>query len=148
METVGKTIPDIGVINVTYPPTVTKPKPMKVLVCGGRDFKDHKWLFAELDAIHTKTPITLLVNGGAWGADDLASKWAISHRVPYEVHLANWNKFGKAAGPIRNAEMLRKAVPDLVVAFPGGVGTADMIVRAIAAKVEVRRPVAPSTDAP
>jgi len=53
------------------------------------------------------------------------------------VFLANWRTHGKAAGPIRNQQMLDEGRPHLVVAFPGGTGTADMVRRAKAAGVPV-----------
>jgi hypothetical protein len=58
--------------------------------------------------------------------------------VPIDVYVAQWKKHGRAAGPIRNQRMLDKGKPDLVVAFPGGRGTADMIRRAERAGVPVR----------
>ena len=48
---------------------------------------------------------------------------------------ADWAKHGKAAGPIRNAEMLTEFLPDYIVAFPGGKGTADMLRKAEKARV-------------
>jgi len=50
---------------------------------------------------------------------------------------AKWSKHGRAAGPIRNQEMIDECKPDLVVAFPGGRGTADMVRRAKAAGIRV-----------
>lgn len=59
--------------------------------------------------------------------------------VPVRVFKADWDKHGKAAGPIRNQQMLDEGKPDLVLAFAGGKGTDDMCRRARAAGVEVRR---------
>ncbi len=50
---------------------------------------------------------------------------------------ADWDKFGKGAGPIRNQQMIDEGKPDLVVAFPGGTGTADMVKRAKKHGIEV-----------
>ena len=111
---------------------------MKLLVCGGRDFMDFEYLFAQLDAIHAAAPITLLIHGGAWGADTLAGHWAIMRNVPFKVYEARWKQHGKAAGSIRNQEMLTEGMPNLVVAFEGGAGTRDMIQRAMSAGVKVR----------
>lgn len=47
--------------------------------------------------------------------------------VPVIVYHADWNAHGRSAGPIRNAKMLAEGKPDLVVAFPGGKGTAHMV---------------------
>ena len=106
---------------------------MTALVCGGRDYRDYKRLCAVLGVLGP----TVVVHGGARGADSLAGAWAASHGVPSRVYKADWKKHGKAAGVIRNGEMLEGAAPDVVVAFPGGRGTADMVRRARAARVEV-----------
>lgn len=110
---------------------------LTVLVCGGRKFADDKLLCQTLKAIHAKTAITLLVNGGAPGADTRAVSWALRHDVPFQTIQAEWTKYGPAAGPLRNQRMLDDTHPDLIVAFPGGRGTADMVARAKAAGVEI-----------
>lgn len=111
---------------------------MRVLVCGGRDFDDISALYDALDRIHARTPITCIVEGGANGADYLASRWSAARDIRDHVRFrADWPIHGKAAGPLRNQRMLDEGKPDLVVAFPGGKGTADMVRRARAAGVEV-----------
>lgn len=113
---------------------------MRILVTGGRDFTDADALAMALDAVHRKRGITLLIEGGARGADRLARAWAISRKVPYVTEEAEWAKYGRAvAGKLRNGVMLAKHKPDAVVAFPGGSGTADMIAKAEAAGVPVWR---------
>lgn len=79
----------------------------------------------------------MIIQGGAGGADALARGWAFSRRQELVNIPADWKTFGKAAGPIRNQAMLVKWSPDLVVAFTGGRGTADMVNRARAAGVPV-----------
>jgi hypothetical protein len=112
---------------------------MKVIVCGGRNYKDANHVFLSLDAIHAETPVAVVVHGGATGADELAGLWAVSRKVPEQRFPADWNKYGNAAGPIRNREMLKQQ-PDLVVAFPGGRWTADMVRIALRANVRVVKP--------
>jgi hypothetical protein len=107
----------------------------RVLVCGGRDYLDRDFLFRTLDTLHATTPITGIVHGGAMGADRLAGDWGRANGVPVEVFPAEWVKDGRAAGPMRNAKMLASG-PNLVVAFPGGRGTADMVAKAKRAGVE------------
>lgn len=109
---------------------------MKVIVCGGRNFDNKEFVFQQLDKLHAATPIEWVIEGGAKGADALAMQWAGSRQVGWTEIKAYWKKDGRAAGPIRNAEML-KHEPDLVVAFPGGPGTANMIKQAKAAGVKV-----------
>jgi hypothetical protein len=115
---------------------------MKILVCGGRSYKDKQKVFKVLDELCIKnskyyTPnenwlpsdITI-ITGGASGADDLAASFAMVNWTVYKEYKANWVKHGRSAGVIRNQQMIIEGKPDLVVAFPGGKGTADMIRRA------------------
>ena len=104
---------------------------MKILVTGGRDFNNKALLFDTLDKLRAESPITLLIHGASRGADSLASEWAKEHGVAENGEKPNW-KLGHGAGLIRNKEMLAQN-PDLVVAFPGGSGTADMVRKAQAA---------------
>lgn len=117
---------------------------MRLLVCGGRDYRDVGAVYSSLDRAHAKRPITLVIHGGATGADTLAGAWARQNELPYLAVPAEWTKHGKRAGPIRNAAMLEQWQPDGVVAFPGGSGTADMIARARDAGVTVWEPCAQS----
>lgn len=112
---------------------------MRVLVCGGREFDDYETLRLELFKVFDGVPFkeALLIEGGAKGADFLARVWAKGNGVPYKEYPANWKTHGYRAGPIRNQQMLDEGKPDLVVAFPGGEGTADMVRRAKKAGVEV-----------
>lgn len=112
---------------------------MKVIVCGGRDFRSPAQVWRELDRLHAEHGFTALMQGGAKGADTFAREWAATKpEIERFVCNAEWEKYGRAAGPKRNARMLEWK-PDLVVAFPGGVGTANMIAQATAAGVKVHR---------
>ena len=107
---------------------------VRILVTGGRDFTN--W-FAVVHALAQMPKDATLVHGAARGADSLAaSYWGDNLERPVEAHPADWAKHGKAAGPIRNQEMLDSGV-DILIAFPGGRGTADMTRRALAAGVKV-----------
>lgn len=108
---------------------------MRILICGGRDFTDHElfiWAMKPFIADNTE-----VIHGNALGADSMAFAWGVSHN--YRVHSfpADWETHGKSAGPIRNQQMLDEGKPDLVIAFPGGRGTADMVSRAKKAGIEV-----------
>lgn len=103
---------------------------MRVLVCGGRDFRDRDAVFRALDEIHARTPIDTIIHGGASGADSLAAEWAHSRNVSREAYVPNWELHGKAAGPIRNQQMIDEGKPDMLVSFTGGKGTLDMVGRA------------------
>lgn len=80
----------------------------------------------------------IVIQGGATGADEHARTWCYVAGVQCITCLALWEKHGKAAGPIRNQKMLDDFQPELVLAFAGGRGTADMVRRAKAAGVLVR----------
>jgi hypothetical protein len=89
---------------------------MRVIVCGGLHYADRVIVFHTLDRLHAGRPITMLVHGGATGADDLA----------FPVTKEEWTRLGKEAGPLRNKRMMDSG-DDLVVAFPGERETADMV---------------------
>lgn len=108
---------------------------MTLLVCGGRSFRNAAWLRAALDALQPDR----LMEGGGSGADALARGWARDHGVPTITYFAAWDRYGRSAGPRRNQQMLDEGKPDLVLACPGGKGTADMVTRAQAAGVQVLR---------
>lgn len=99
---------------------------MRVLITGGRDFADRDLLVRTLDRLHETLKFTLLIHGDAKGADRLAGEWAVERHVQVLACPANWKKYGRGAGPMRNRQMLEKK-PDLLIAFPGGKGTADMV---------------------
>ena len=124
---------------------VDHPTHLRVLVCGGRNYPDKHRVHAELDQLASEHPMRRLViiSGGAQGADAHAETWSSSRRAATVVFRAQWRQFGRSAGPRRNQAMLNYGV-DLVLAFPGGPGTADMVRRAAATGISVRT-ITPST---
>lgn len=116
---------------------------MKVLVCGGREYGENvaevEFLFNDLDARHAINPIELVVQGGARGADSVARLWAESREIDCLIVPARWSIHGPSAGPIRNGRMLEYK-PDLVIAFTGGRGTANMVKQARKAGIAVAEP--------
>lgn len=106
---------------------------MRVLVCGGRDYNDQ----LKVTSILNTLGVTSLIHGNAAGADELVDRWAKANHIKVTPFPADWGTFGKSAGPIRNQQMLEEGKPDIVVAFPGGKGTADMVRRAKRAGIEV-----------
>ena len=102
-------------------------------MCGGRTYTDARRLRAELDRIHERVEITVLIHGAAPGADLLAEDWARWRAIEYIGVPAQWETHGKSAGPRRNSYMLVFYKPELVIAFAGGIGTADMCKKARAA---------------
>ena len=104
---------------------------VRVLVCGGRDYRGD--VSHALDAL----PVDLIIHGAAPGADRLAEDWARRREIPYVGVPAKWKEHGKSAGPMRNARMLKDWSPSLVVAFPGGRGTSNMVRQAKVAGIKV-----------
>lgn len=110
---------------------------MKILVCGGRNYNNYDYIRDVLDRLRDATSDTThIIHGDADGADRLAGLWARSNGIQEVVCPANWLRHGKAAGYKRNKAMLGLQ-PDLVVAFRGGKGTANMILQASNAGIEV-----------
>lgn len=119
--------------------TISGVGPLKVIVCGGRDFNDAGFVNATLDRFNDLHGIESVVEGGATGADRLAAEWARGNGKTVITHNADWRIHGKMAGPIRNQKMLDVEQPDAVIAFPGGKGTANMAKIADKAGVQVWR---------
>lgn len=110
---------------------------MRVIVCGGRDYANRERVYAVLDKLHREAGISRVIEGGALGADRLASDWSESLAVPTTRYEADWEAYGNFAGPKRNAMMIEDGEPDLVIAFPGGAGTRNMIKLARKAGLDV-----------
>lgn len=139
----------------------------RVLVCGSRDWTDEEAIFTVLNGYLSDDMPMTVINGGARGADTVAWKWATYHLddwsessppeklVDLRVYRAQWREHGKAAGPIRNQQMLTEGKPDVAWCFVNkpleeSRGTADMVRRARAAGipiyvVQAHRPGVPSS---
>lgn len=101
---------------------------MIVLVCGGRDFNDYAYMREVMDHVHKVCYVDLLINGDSAGADRAAQYWTRQREIPFLCVPAQWSLYQNAAGPMRNARMLGITEKvDIVVAFPGGAGTQNMI---------------------
>lgn len=110
---------------------------MIVLITGGREYRNQREMFAVLDKLHAERKFTFLVHGDARGADHMAHRWAKKRGVQPVAMEALWDTEGDASGTLRNARMLAFSKPDLVVAFSGGRGTANMMRIARKAGVEL-----------
>jgi hypothetical protein len=99
---------------------------MKVAVIGSRDFNDYEEVKQTLSTIN----ITLLVSGGAKGADSLGERYAKEHNIETKIFLPDWEKYGKKAGFLRNTDIINEA--ELIIAFWDGQskGTKDSIDKA------------------
>ena len=99
---------------------------MQVVICGGRSYCDLEALYRVLDTLDAQLHISVVMTGGCSGADQLAELWANARGKVVKIIPARWDIYGRAAGPIRNSQLLDEK-PDLVIAFQGGRGTADIV---------------------
>lgn len=113
---------------------------MQIIVTGGRTFQDWQKVWLCLDALHERRPVSKLIHGDARGVDNAAGAWARDRGISEIPIPALWSLHGRAAGPMRNQAMLDRYPAAVLVAFPGGRGTADMVRRAEQAGREVIRP--------
>lgn len=120
-------------------------EPMRLLVCGGRDYTDDARLRGVLDKIYQEKALACVIEGGARGADRLAQRWAKDMSVALLTFPAKWGLYGKRAGYLRNEQMLVEGKPTHVIAFPGGRGTADMVRQAKKAGIPTWEIPAPPT---
>lgn len=88
----------------------------KLAIIGGRDFKNYSLMTKLLE--NYKSKITLVVSGAAKGADSLGEKWAIDNNIETLIFPADWDRFGKTAGYIRNEDIIKHC--DLCIAFWDG----------------------------
>lgn len=119
---------------------------MRALICGDRDWDDYGAVHCVVEGLKVladknNSPLTI-IHGAARGADSFAGAAAGKNGdVAVEAFPADWDTHGKAAGPIRNAQMLKVGRPDVVFAFHDALaeskGTKDMVARARAADVPV-----------
>lgn len=121
---------------------------MRILVCGGRAYEDRDAVWRWLDQNTPRTEpdehgndmpkgVTIIHGKCPTGADKFADEWAVVNWCNVEEYPADWRTHGLASGPIRNSRMLKEGKPDIVIAFPGGAGTRDMVSKAKRAGIEV-----------
>jgi len=136
-------------INVILPPEWMR---SIALVCGGRDYQrspdfiqgmhsaiQHFGYKAVISGSRNPPGLTLPDIHSAFGVDDMAMAYARDYHLPARNFPADWDRFGNAAGPIRNKRMLDEGKPDMILAFPGGRGTRNMIEKGLAAGIPVHR---------
>lgn len=86
---------------------------MNVAIVGGRDFDDYEQFKSCVNG--EKIKFKSIISGGARGVDTLAERYAKEIGVPLKIYWPDWTKHGKAAGPIRNRQIIENS--DCVVAF-------------------------------
>ena len=99
---------------------------MRVIVAGSRGYTNKEYVYKVLDKVYQKRKDIEIVTGLAKGPDTYGKEWAIENGVPYHEFPANWDKYGKQAGYLRNQEMAYFS--DMLIAFHlNSRGTAHMI---------------------
>lgn len=107
---------------------------IRLLVSGSRSYMDY-YNFHEVMNRYARNlekhdvEIKVVIHGCANGVDTMAGAWAAAWGIPVEEYPANWKDYGRAAGPIRNRQMLTEGKPDLLIAWleQGSRGTKNMI---------------------
>lgn len=106
---------------------------MRLLICGDRHWTDVVLIAKWIDDLKPN----VVIEGGARGADTIAANLARDRHITVSSYPADWDTYGPAAGPIRNADMLELGNPDRVLAFHDNIdsskGTHDMVKRALEA---------------
>lgn len=104
---------------------------MKTIIAGGRDYQltEDDWVFLG------SLSITEVVCGCARGADKGGELFGYHNDIPIKRFPADWDRYPRAAGHIRNRAMARYA--EAVVLFPGGRGTANMFKEAIKTRIVI-----------
>lgn len=127
---------------MTHPYIRNRP-PQRILITGDRDWNNDTTL-ARVLKLHLQPERDFIIHGDARGADRMGAYIAQGLDVPKDrilAYPADWNRYHKAAGPIRNQQMLTEGKPTLVLAFHDHIqeskGTRDMIKRALFAKLPV-----------
>jgi hypothetical protein len=124
---------------------------MRILVTGSRNWTDREAIAEALLAVRdnqapTRSTVMELVHGDCpTGADNIADRWARTWGWKVEPHPADWNRYGRKAGPIRNQQMVDLGA-DVCLAFPlsDSRGTYDCMTRAKAAGIPVVTPTSPA----
>lgn len=116
----------------------------RILVCGSRDFNGGAYtdtqVYDKLTQIRNEylgQCLPVVIQGWGSGVDLAAAQWAEFFNYPFLTVPADWDQYGKLAGPYRNQLMLDLGNPDIVIAFPGGKGTKDMKTRAEERGIEI-----------
>lgn len=112
---------------------------MRILVCGDRNWNDYDLIAQKLNGIGAGPHI--IIEGEARGADTMGARYAFTLNYTCLAYPADWTKYGRAAGHIRNTQMLVEGKPDLVLAFHDDIenskGTKNMVNQAKKAGIPV-----------
>ena len=102
---------------------------MKVIIAGSRHMPFSMFHLIDEAVKKSNFQVTEVVCGLARGADMFGGKWAVNNSIPVKTFPANWDEYGKAAGPIRNQQMAEYADALIVFIWDGSRGSKDMLMR-------------------
>lgn len=102
---------------------------MKVIIAGSRHMPFSMFHLIDEAVKKSNFQVTEVVCGLARGADMFGGKWAVNNSIPVKTFPADWDEYGKAAGPIRNQQMAEYADALIVFIWDGSRGSADMLKR-------------------
>lgn len=106
---------------------------MRVIIAGSRNITDYGLLLDILDK--SGVYFSEIVSGGARGVDALGERFAIANEIPLVIFPANWDRYGRAAGPVRNTQMSDYADALVAIRKDYSRGTTDMIKKATARRL-------------
>ena len=110
---------------------------MKTIIAGSRTISDFLVVCKAIEECPFSNEITEIVSGGAMGVDKLAERFASTFKVPFKEFKADWAKYDKAAGPIRNKKMAKYADALIAIIQGNSRGTLNMIDQARQNKLKV-----------
>ena len=114
---------------------------MRLLICGSRHWSDYSTILLKMFAITflVHSDDVVVIDGAARGADEMGHRAGVHMGFETLRFPADWVRYGRSAGPVRNRQMLISGAVDYVLAFPlrGSIGTWDMIRKARKRGVEV-----------
>lgn len=110
---------------------------MRIAFTGGRDYRNRQVVYHLLETL--RPSLEHVAVGDARGLDEIVRMACMNLNVVHTMYVAEWETHGRAAGPIRNKAMLLDGRPDILIAFPGGIGTENCIRQARELAITVMR---------
>ena len=108
---------------------------MRTIIAGSRSINDYEALCKAVQ--ESGFEISCVLSGAAAGVDALGERFALEHNIPIERFPADWKRFGRAAGPVRNRILAQHAKALIALMHPNSTGTRNMIQTAHQAGLKV-----------
>lgn len=104
---------------------------MRLGIVGYRNYNDYENFCIEVNKYLNGVKPEMIISGGATGVDTMAQRYAQEYNIKMEIYLAEWNKYGKKAGPLRNSQIIKYSTDILAFVSKKSIGTIDTINKAI-----------------